>query len=268
MAISLASLRRAGDTKPPIVLLHAVGGVGKTTLAASAPAPVFVQTEDGLRYGVETFGLLKTWADVMGALGALYTEDHQFRTLVIDSLDWLEPIVWAETCRRGDGSKTYRTIEDFGYGKGYAQALTVWREYIDGITALRDERNMAVIQIAHTEVKRFDSPETDPYDRYQIKLHKGAAALAVEHSDVVGFLNYRTSVVKTDVGFKKTIARGVGGGMRALFVEERPAFIAKNRYGMPEVIDLPDVAGNDPALWAAVARHVPALNVQLAKEAA
>jgi hypothetical protein len=260
MAISLASLKRADAAKPPIVLVHATGGIGKTTLGASAPSPVFLQTEDGLRYDVETFGLIRNFDDVISALGALYSEEHQFKTLVIDSVDWLEPVVWQETCRRGDGTKTFRSIEDFGYGKGYVQAVNVWREYIDGITALRDDRGMTILQIGHTDVKRFNSPEHEPYDRYQIKLHQKASDLLVEHCDVVGFLNYRTSVVKTEVGFKKSIARGVGGGMRALYLEERPAFVAKNRYSMPEVIDLPDVEGNDPALWQALAQHIPAFN--------
>lgn len=259
MAISLASLKRGSVDKRPIMLVHATGGVGKTTLGASAPAPVFLQTEDGLRYPVDTFGLLKTFDDVIEALGALYTEDHAFQTLVIDSVDWLEPLIWAETCRRGDGEKSIRSIEAFGFGKGYVQALDVWREYLDGITALRDERGMTVVQIAHTDVKRFNSPEHDPYDRYQIKLHQRAADLLVEHCDVVGFLNYRVSTVKTDVGFKKSITRGVGGGLRALHLEERPAFVAKNRYGMPEVLDLPDVQANEPDLWNAIAQHIPAL---------
>jgi len=268
MAISLASLRRAKAEKPPIMLVHATGGVGKTTLGASAPNPVVIQTEDGLHYPVQTFGLMKTWAEVMEALGALYTEQHDYRTLVIDSVDWLEPLVWAETCRRGDGQKTYRSIEDFGFGKGYTAALNVWREYVEGITALRDEKGMTIFQIAHTETKRFDSPEHDPYDRYQIKLHKAASALLVEHCDIVGFMNYRVSTVKTDVGFKKQVTRGVGGGMRALFVEERPAFVAKNRFSMPDAIDLPDVHGADPALWQAVAQHIPALSQTPAQEAA
>lgn len=266
MGISLASLRRAGANKPPIILIHAVGGVGKTTFGASSPAPVFLQTEDGLHYPIDTFGLLKAWEEVIGALGALYTEDHDFKTLVVDSLDWLEPIIWAETCRRGDGGKSYKSIEDFGFGKGYAQALNIWREYLDGIAALRDERDMTIVQICHTETRRFDAPDTDPYDRYQLKLHKAAAALVIEHCDIVGFLNYRVSVVKTDVGFKKMVARGVGGGMRALFVEERPAFIAKNRFFMPDVIDLPDVKGADPALWHAVAQHIPYFTQQSARE--
>ena len=84
------------------------------------------------------------------------------------------------------------------YGVGpagsYVAALDLWREYLDGLNALRDDRGMSVIQIAHTDIKRFDSPEHEPYDRYVIKLQPRAAALLQEHSDVVLFANYRISI--------------------------------------------------------------------------
>lgn len=182
---------------------------------------------------------------------ALYNEDHSFQTLVIDSLDWLEPLVWAETIRRNNEanpSKQWSSIEDAGYGKGYIATLDVWREYLDGINALRNDKAMAVIQTAHAEVKRFDSPETEPFDRYQIKLHKMASALVQEHADMVLFANFKTSVTKSDVGMKK-VARGVGAGTRVLYTEERPAFLAKNRHNLPPEL---------PLSWGALASSMAA----------
>ena len=98
-------------------------------------------------------------------------------------------------------ANNWPTIEFPGFGKGYAEAVNIWREYIDKLNALRDEKGMAVLQIAHTDIKRFDSPEHEPYDRYVIKLHTRAAALLQEHSDVVLFANYRISTVKSYAGF-------------------------------------------------------------------
>jgi hypothetical protein len=253
MAISLASLRRTTDQKPPRILIHGVAGVGKTTFAAGAPNPVFIQTEDGLgRIAAQTFGLLRTFDEVLEALGSLYTEEHKFQTLVIDSVDWLEPLVWQATAK----ANGWTSIEQPGYGKGYVAALDFWRQYIDGINALRDEKGLAIVQIAHTAIKRFDSPEHEPYDRYKIKLHDRAADLLMEHSDVVLFANYRISTVKSDVGFNKKVVRGVSGGDRVIYTQERPAFLAKNRYGLPDSLNLD---------WAAFA---DALNPMPLKEAA
>ena len=235
MAISLASLQTSSTLRPPRILMHGVHGVGKTTFAAGADAPVVIMTEDGLgTLKVPHFPLATSYADVVEALDALLNEEHAYSTVVIDSVDWLEPLVWAETCRRNG----WASIEAPGFGKGYAEALTVWREYLDRLNTLRDRRGMAVVQIAHTDIKRFDSPEHEPYDRYVIKLQARAAALLQEHCDVVLFANYRMSIAKADVGFNKKVARALGSGERVLHTAERPAFLAKNRYGLPDTLPL------------------------------
>ena len=243
MAISLASLKSSSSLAPPRIMIFGTAGIGKTTLAQATPSPVFLQTEDS-SVNVPTFGLLKSYTEVMEALGALYSETHEFKTVVLDSLDWLEPLVWAETSKLNG----WNSIEAAGFGKGYVAALDQWRALLDGFNALRDDRDMAIVMLAHCEIKRFDSPETEPYDRYQIKLQKAASALVQEHVDAVLFANYRVSTVKSDAGFNKKAVRGVGSGDRLLYTNERPAFLAKNRFGMPDVL---------PLDWPAVADHIP-----------
>jgi hypothetical protein len=98
---------------------------------------------------------------------------------------------------------------------------------------------MTVILIAHATVKRFNAPDTDPYDRYQLKLHERAAGLIQEWADVVGFLHLETNTVTKDAGFNQKTTRGVTTGRRLLSLEERPAYEAKNRFGMPADIEFP-----------------------------
>ena len=235
MAISLASLTSTAPLSPPRILVYGVAGIGKTTFATSAGEPVVLLTEDGLgTIKVPHFPLARSFNEVMEALAALYSEPHDYNTVVVDSVDWLEPLVWRHACK----DNGWRSIEDPGYGKGYLAALDLWRQYLDGLNALRDERGMTVIQIAHADIKRFDSPEHEPYDRYVIKLHARASALLQEHSDVVLFANYRISTVKSDIGFNKKVTRALGSGERVLYTAERPAFLAKNRFGLPDVLPL------------------------------
>ena len=234
MAISLASISNNPTIAPPRLVVYGTHGVGKTTFAAGAPKPIVLPTEEGLgNLKVDHFPLLTSYDDVMGAIGILYQEKHDFETVVIDSADWLEPLVWVETCRKHSKAD----IEEFGYGKGYLHALDQWRELFDGLNALRAERGMAVMFLAHTEIKRFDSPDTEPYDRYQIKLQTRARALIEEWADAVMFANFKTFTTKADVGFNKSVTRGVGQGERKLYTEERPAYTAKNRYSLPPELD-------------------------------
>ncbi len=257
MARSLSSLNRRSVVKPPIMIIYGTKGIGKTTMAAGAPAPVLLAIEDGVGLlDVPHWGNFESFGDVIEALGALYSEEHDHKTLIVDSLDWLEPLVWQEACHRNG----WASIETPDYGKGYVAALHVWSEYIDGIKALRDEAGITIVQIAHNSIKRFDSPESDPYDRYQIKLHDRASALLQEHADLVAFMTHRVSTKEKDVGFNKRVTRAVGGGNRVLYTEERPAYLAKNRLGLPHAIDLPTKpqAWENPAeIWEALSKHLP-----------
>ena len=231
MAISLADLRLVKADLPPRIIIYGVHGIGKTTLAAEAPNPVFLQIEEGTPGDLElmSFGELASFRDVMEAFGVLYEAEHDRESIVIDTVDALEPLVWREVCARNN----WQSIEEPGYGKGYVAAEAVWQEYLDGINALRRQRGMTVIQVAHADIERFDSPISEPYHRYHMKLHKRASALLQQDADVVCFMNYITTIKQADVGFNKKTTRGEGAGQRAMYFEERPGFLAKNRFNMP-----------------------------------
>jgi hypothetical protein len=235
VAISLASITRTvRNALPPRVVVHGPHGIGKSTLGASAFAPIFLPIEDGLQgLEVDSFPQLLTYADVIAALDSLAAGGHTFGTAVIDSLDWLERLTQDEACRRHG----WADIEAPGYGKGYIEATAVMKGVLDRLDTLRD-RGMAVLCLAHSEVKQFNDPNCEPYDRYQIKLQRGAAALVQEWADIIGFANFETVVTKDKGGFNKERARGVGTGRRLLQLTERASHVAKNRYGMPDTIPL------------------------------
>lgn len=235
MAISLKSISRTvRNSLPPRVVVHGDGGVGKSTFAANAYKPVFLPFEDGLDgIEVDAFPRLTSYQDAIDAVATLAQDQHDFGTVVIDSLDWLEPLIWQSVAK----SAGKNSIEDIPYGKGYAEALPLWRTLLDGLNHLREHRNMAVILIAHSEVKRFEAPDSEPFDRYQIKLHKGANAMVREWADVIGFAHHETAIKKESNGFS-TRARGLATGRRLLRVVETPACVAKNRYGMPDTVPL------------------------------
>lgn len=220
---------------PRRTMLYGVQGIGKSTFGSMAEGAIFITTEDGLgRINCASFPLATQYEHVLAALGELYTEPHSFRTVVIDSLDWLEQLIWAEVCRK----RNVESIEDIGYAKGYTFALTQWREVLAGLDALRNQRSMAVILLAHSKIEKFENPETDSYDRYVPRLHKLAAATVMEWCDEVLFATYKVFTKATDEGFNRTRNQGIGTGERVLRTTERPAHVAKNRLNLPDEIPL------------------------------
>lgn len=240
MAISLSNLKKAKAVLPPRVLLYAPPKVGKTTLAAEFPKPVFIQTEDGTSGDLEldTFGVLDSYQQVREALGSLAAEEHDFKTVVIDTIDALEPLIWADVCAMNN----WNSIEEPGFGKGYVEAAGRWMDLLKATDYLRRAKGMNIIFLGHSDVSKFDPPGMDSYSRYELRIHKRAAALLMDDVDAILFMNFRTELKSEDAGFGKTKTHATGGGTRWIHSESRPAYEAGNRYCLEP--EFPYIKGN------------------------
>jgi hypothetical protein len=127
MAFDLKSIKKNDAIAAPRVMVYGVEGIGKSTFAAGAPDPIFILTEDGLgSLAVEHFPLAKSLDDVMSAIGTLYEESHDFKTVALDSLDWLETMIWQDVERKYDA-------KDLAFGKGAVIAASLWRDVLAGL---------------------------------------------------------------------------------------------------------------------------------------
>lgn len=240
MAISLSSLVSSQSSNPPITVIYGVDGVGKTSLAAEFPDPLYLPTVgERAPSGIDmpTPGVIESLDDLYGIFGELLNDDHDIKTVIIDSADGLEPLLNEVTCARIGATSI--DSNDKGspaaFGRGHVESEVEWRQFMGGCRELT-ERGIAVVIIAHPEIKRFDSPVTDPYDRYQIKLNKRAAAILREQSDIVAFLNYRITLKSKEVAPKKEVTHAEGGKERQIHLVEGAGFVAKNRYSAPDYI--------------------------------
>jgi len=237
----MAQIHSGQRKSPPRLLIYGTEGIGKSTTASQAPKPIFIATEDGLdQIDCDSFPMAACYRDIVTALTALHQEDHGYQTVVLDSLDWLERLIWDDVCRE----YRVKSIEkaDGGYAKGYTHALTQWREVLSGLDALRVKRGMAVILLAHAKVEKFEDPESTAYDRYSPRLHKHAAALVTEWCDAVLFATRKYRTEREDAGFNRTrsiaVPLGAEGGERIIRTVGGPSCIAKNRFSLPAEIPL------------------------------
>jgi hypothetical protein len=242
MAKSLSELYSTKSDKPPIMLFYGKDGVGKTSLASEWPDCIYIQTEgENPPDDVEmpSPGTMESFDELIAVLKQLATTEHEFKTVIIDSLDGVEPLVWEKTCKRigADSINSNEKGSPASFGRGWTEADREWTEYFKAIKALK-ELGIAVIQIAHPKVKIFESPTTDPYARYQLKLQERASDLLRERSDIVGFMDFRVTLKEKEIGFNKKSVHGEGGGDRQIHFEERPGFLAKRRAGLPASVSI------------------------------
>src|SRR5262249_55477394 len=115
----------------------------------------------------------------------------------------------------------------------------LWLDFLRGCEWLRRSRGMTIVLIAHSEIITINDPRVASYTSYQLRLHKRARALIEDSADLIGFLATDVVIKNEQGSFGKTRARADGGSTRWLHCEGRPAFCAKNRFGMPARIEIP-----------------------------
>lgn len=215
---------------PIRALIYGIEGVGKSTFGADAPSAIFISTEGGTSRikGAKEMPRIKTWDDVMDAVSKLTKDKHPFKTLVIDSADWVEKIAHAKII--GESNKDIIRVNG-GYGAGYRESEKMHKELIDALTELYQTRDMNVIVTAHYHVKTAKDPEAiQDYDTFQIKCHEFVSSLWREWCETILFARFET-LVKADKDADK--GRALGTGRRLMYTQQRPAFAAKNRFNLP-----------------------------------
>jgi hypothetical protein len=243
--------------RPRRVLLYGQEGVGKSTWAAGAPSPIFLDCEGGLAdIACDKSPRLRTLEDVRGALRWLWEQPHDYRSVVLDTVDWVERMIHADVCK-ADGVKSIEKAAG-GFGKGYLAAATEFERLLANMEALASKRGMNLVLLGHCSPTKVLDPEAETYEQWSPDLHKAASSVLREWCDEVLFASYRTVFRKTNDTKQRTLA--VGDDERYIRTRHSAAVQAKNRLNLPEEL---------PMVWAEYQKHWPgggaASNVQAAK---
>lgn len=254
------AITRGRIKQPHFITIYGQDGVCKTSIAAGAPNVLMLDSEKGTLHLDVAREEIKNYSDLSSALENILAgkPDYAgFKSVAFDSLDWLVPKVYEHVCATVKHEKGHAvdSIEGYGFGKGYTHAKDVWQDLIAKCQQVR-EKGINVILIAHAQVFNIDSPDTTgSYKQFDLKLprtnNNDIPALFREACDSVVFASWKRLTPKDD-------PRAIDGG-RVLRTQQAPGWAAKNRFGLPVELELPEFArdsngviipGQEPKLWA------------------
>ena len=219
------NITRGKMDKAQRVVVYGPEGIGKTTLAAQFPDPLFIDVEGSTGHCdvARVDPAPASWQALLETVRAVKAE-RPCATLVLDTADWAEQLCIAHVC----AERKWKGIEDPGYGKGYAEEFGKLLNLLSDVAAA----GMHVAVCAHAMMRKFEQPdEASAYDRWELKLQRKTAPMVKEWADAVLFLNWKTTVEA--VGDGKAKARNA---RRTMFCQHHACWDAKNRWGLPDEV--------------------------------
>jgi hypothetical protein len=232
-------ISRGKVAKAQKCILYGMEGIGKSSLAAKFPDPLFIDTEGSTaNMDVARTPKVSSWTMLNQTVDEV-KRDKLCKTLTIDTVDWAERMAIEKIC--SDAQKT--SIEDFGYGSGYIKLEEELGRFLNKLQDVVDS-GINVVLTAHAQIRKFEQPdEMGAYDRYELKLGKKTSArtsaLVKEWADMVLFINYKTLSVASAVDSKGNATKHKAqGGKRTVYATHSPAWDAKNRHGLPDEFPL------------------------------
>lgn len=214
--------------KPFRVLLYGPGGVGKSTLAAASPNPVFIDPTNGTaELDVQRLEP-DTWNWEVLSKAVQHASESEYSTIVIDELGAFEQLAWQEVLK----GTSKKGIAELPYGQGYSASLDLFRN----LTVVLERAGKNVILIGHSTIKQFNNPEGNDYHRYILSLHEKVAGLLYQWVDAYLLCRYEDFTGETTE--QKTI--GVSTGERKIYTVHKAAYDCKNRYNLPEELSMSD----------------------------
>jgi AAA domain len=235
-------------------VIYGPEGVGKSSLAADAPSPIFFDVDDGsagidvprYKFRDDANGYVPlTYEEILSAIEDLTENPHDYQTLAVDTADRLESLLWHYVVQHESGRKsamnkggvTFESVLDLGYGNGFALAVEEWRRLAKKLDELRMKRNMAIVVLAHAQIRTFKNPLGEDYDQYSLRVHEKAGAYLREWADVTGFACYEETAGKLK-GDEDGRAKGYSTGRRLLKLAKTATYFAKTRLALPDQVEL------------------------------
>lgn len=229
-AFDPTTIVREKRMRPPMIVLYGEPGIGKTTFAANAPDPFIIDIERGADNFDVPRANVSTLEEFHDILDYLLIGKHEFKTIVIDSADWLESLIHQKICKdSGATSISDKRNDATAYGNGHVKSVNMFKMILTVLEKIRNEQNVGVIFTGHSHIKRIDEPDGGAYDKYVIKLHDKVGALLTEWAGAILFAKKETQLDQNGKAHE---------GNRVIISSGTKAATAKSRLDLPSQIPM------------------------------
>lgn len=257
-------------SKPPMLTIVGSPGAGKTSLGALFPNAIIIQAEEGS-------SVFDTWEDdvkptvfpplprarsdksgkvagtldaILDQLRALITQEHGFKTVVIDSVTALHTLFENEVCVKYGTDNIGEAAG--GYGKGFLEVKEMHGKVKNACDHLK-AKGITVVFLAHSGVKKIrNSPEAEEHSVYSLDMHDASIPYYTNLVDGVIYIR-QEEFVKGQQSDKKgnttKFGKIINTGKRILVTsgDGKVGYVnSKNRYDLPPEIEIDK--GENPLL--------------------
>jgi hypothetical protein len=240
----------AGDTLPPRVVVYGKAGVGKTTFACNFPKPLVIDFEGGIPAGIPVSVVSYVGGQmdrpVLDVITDITTEDHDYRTLVVDSIDALDSWLSASLCTR----MGWQTIADGPHGQGYVLKSQMWQKILARMDGVRRERDMGIVLVGHSAILIMSDPRYPDYNYLDLSIRQADAAQIMKWSDIMGLATFNDPSIKVESSKQGSRKRVLSGTKDRLFLTElSDAYVTKSRY--------PELPGEIALEYTEFSKYIP-----------
>lgn len=240
---TLIGAAQAGANTAWRMLMGGMPGVGKSLFGTNCDAPIFLPFEASSNVPEEMqFPQPDTWTKAREAVHWLLKQPHNYRTLVIDTVDAAHRLcvehVKGKAQERGESDVRYLGEVGGGYNKGKDATVEEWVSFLALVERLRTDRGMNVLVLGHCEVGKRANPDGADYDQWQLSVDPKVGNLLVGWSEIAAFafLEVQAGIAGNK---KKGRAKGLSTGARkVIFMPRATALWVKNRQGLPAELAL------------------------------
>jgi len=243
--MSILSRATKPELEPLVATIVGTAGSGKTSLASTFPNSILIRTQgEALPRDIpssmapDTMPELGSATELWDILKALLNEEHDYKTLIIDSVTGLETLFAMDVLASDPNARGLNQALG-GWGAGPAAVVAMHNRVRKAVEFLRKRKGMHTVFVAHADIADITPPDSDPFSQYTLRLPKKSVAPYTDSVDLVGFLK-QERVVRGAIEAKADRAakpgRAITTGDRVLVTYLQPASISKNRFGIEEDI--------------------------------